>query len=326
MASFVDDDDVNVVLHPTKEEFHQMYFRAGPKYDTYYFTVGTPLFSSFRESLIDKTNAEIAPKVFPKMGNSYFGFHKETSMLYGYSFAYITNQPIRLLAIDSIKTMRYLWGLTHEIAEEEDRDKIQKALRTGYGWLDEYLEEGKSKYPPQIRNSFSGVDWPIVEFLCENGFPGYAANEMITPIGHKFHPECVICSNGPLVSVNLNLEYNVGGYPGLATPLDKFGAAESLMEKRKVDRGKPKKEKQETHMSVSPFKLSRSLNFDDDVDDVDDINNAGVVVAKKLFNDDNEKKGGTIMKKRKTQQRKPQKRKTQQRKHNTKKRQNKSRK
>ena len=139
------------------------------------------------------------------------------------------------------------------------------------------------------------------------------------PTGHTFHPECVICSNGPLVSVNLNLEYNVGGYTGLATPLDKFGAAESLIEKRKVDRGKPKKEKQETHMSVSPFKLSRSLNFDDDVDDVDNINNASVV-AKKLFKDDNEKKGGTIMKKRRTQQRKTQQRKPQKRNHNTKKR------
>jgi len=34
MAGFVADDDV--ILHPTKEDFHAQYFREGKEYDTYF--------------------------------------------------------------------------------------------------------------------------------------------------------------------------------------------------------------------------------------------------------------------------------------------------
>jgi len=236
-------------------------------------------------------------------------------MIYGYSFAYITKQEITLLAIDSIKTMRYLWGLA------DGNQRIRQALITSYGFRDEYLNKTPDKpYPIQLRNSFSGVDWPFVEFLCDNGFAGYAANEMITPTGHTFHPECVICSNGVLNSVNLNdaeyyAEYNNKIYPGLATPLGELSKAESLMTKRKCDEGKPKKDKK-GRISMSPdkcFNIS-PLNFGDDIkDDLSSIS----------LNFGDEVDGGTIMKKQNTKKRK---RKTNKKKRNTKRRQNKSRK
>ncbi len=321
MAGFVDN---NVILHPTRDEFYKQYFRNGEEYDTYVFPKDTRLFSAFRESLHNKSNEEIASKVYPKIGNSYFGFHNETAMIYGYSFAYITNQQITLVAIDSIKTMRYLWRLAN------GNQRIQQALRTSYGFLDEYLiENPKKPYKTQLRNSFSGVDWPFVEFLCQNGFAGYAANEMITPTGHTFHPECVICSNGTLNSVNLNDEYHVNNIPGLATPLEKFNEAESLMMKRKCDEGKPKKGKKSC-ISLSPDKLSNisQLKFDNDIDDdisrislnFDDDDKLAGIPQFKLYDDD-DVNGGTIIKKQRTK-----KRRTHRKKRNIKKRQNKSRK
>jgi hypothetical protein len=263
MASFVDNDNVNVVLHPTKEEFHQMYFREGDEYDTYVLPPKTELFSSFRDTLKNKTANEIFSKTFPKTDNSYFGFHKETSMLYGYSFAYITNTTFTLLAIDSIKTMRYLWKL----AEQQGRKDIQQALRVSYGWLDEYLEEGKSKYPTQMRNSFSDLDWKLVEFICLNNLRGYAANEMIMPTGHTFHSECVICSIGYNTGIDLNHRYKFVNDKnekifGLATPKEEMAKAESLHQKRKCNKGNPQKNKKRKCISSpnksSPNKLSRA--------------------------------------------------------------------
>lgn len=285
------------ILHPTKEEFHERYFREGAEYDTYVFPAGTPLFSAFREKL----DAYTPEKVFPKVGNSYFGFHNETAMIYGYSFAYITNQPITLLAIDSIKTLRHLW----ELATQQNNEYIQRALRISYGFLDEYLDQAKpdKSYKPQLRNSFSGVDWPFVVFLCENGFAGYAANEMTTPSGHTFHPECVICSNGPLTSVDLNgAEYNVRGIPGLATPEDKLLEAESLMEKREVDKGKPVRKKGRMSLTNETSSFPSKLSFWDD----DEPEKEGGYRKRKTIRNTNKKRHNT--------------------KRNTKKRQNKSRK
>lgn len=217
------------------------WFVPGDLYDTYVIPAGTHLFKSFRKPLTEWAYSHV-------QGPAYFGFNEETSRIYGYAFSYITEEPHVLLAIDSVKTMDYLSNLI----KDED---VKKALHNSFGLRG------------QIRNSVGPNDWKVVQFLCDNGLPGYAANFMQEAIpGSFFHPECVICEP----KVRLNDAYSVNGIAGLATPDEFHREISAKLTKMSAP---PRKRKVETKVEriIKPM----TLNFGDDDDDNDTPKSGG---------------------------------------------------
>jgi hypothetical protein len=204
-----------------REQISQ-YFREGPEYDTYHIPAGTQLFKSYRDSL-EKWSPD---KVFPVRGPAYFGFDEaNVSGNYGFAFAYITTALHELLAIDSPKTLAYLWGLAQEDVN------VQNALQKSFGFT--------PSNPVIRRTSDEILDYIIVDFICKNGLHGYAGDYIPTAGGGRFHPECVIC--GGQINVIINEKYNVptekypGGISGLASPVKKHRLINGMLENKKLE-------------------------------------------------------------------------------------------
>lgn len=266
------------------------YFHVGEPYDTYQIPAGTRLFKSYRDTL-----AKWSPdKVFPLTGPAYFGFDEpNVSENYGFAFAYKTTQPYELLAIDSQKTLKYLWGLA------EDREDVRRTLTTCFGYHPDEPEK------PQIRESNEGLDYVLVRFLCNHGFEGYAGDYIATAGGGRFHPECVMC--GETINVEINTEYNVNGKPGLASPIGKHPGILSMLTSKKLN--------------INPQKRKNDRHIEDSDDENEDPNTKRPTISKNLFSDFD---GGSRHKKRTQKKRVSRRNKMTQIRHNKKK--NKSRK
>jgi len=212
MAAFASSAGHSSAASP--EKVLTAYLVKGKPYDTYQIPAGTRLFKSYRDTL-----AKWSPeKVFPVFGPAYFGFDEpNVSENYGFAFAYKTTQPYELLAIDSQNTLAYLWGLA------EGNKDVQRTLTVCFGYDPE---------KPQIRYSDEKWDYVLVDFLCNHGFEGYAGDYIATDSGGQFHPECVIC--GDPIHVKLNTEYNVDGKSGLASPIVKHVAIQSMLTERRL--------------------------------------------------------------------------------------------
>ena len=176
----------------------QSYFRERPNYDVYIIPARTELFSGYRGAL-NSYNFETAISQ-PK----FFGFNAETAEIDGYVFAYITTQPYELIAMDSLKTLKYLY--------ENSDEEIRNVLRRNYGYKTEKIND---KDFIQIRTSTKSTDFKLVQYLCSKGFSGYATNFMVEDFGGTFHPECAICTP---IGVNLNTGYQSNDIIGLVTP------------------------------------------------------------------------------------------------------------
>lgn len=108
---------------------------------------------------------------------SFFAFVQEAAELYGIAEKYVTTAPHRLLAMDDEATRMILFN---RIPSGDENSRT--ALKNNYG-----LRSG-------IRNSVSSFDWHFVKnFLCKEGYPGYAINNMRTDAGGHFHKEAVFC-------------------------------------------------------------------------------------------------------------------------------------
>jgi hypothetical protein len=197
----------------------QSYFREGPDYDFYLIPAETELFSGYRGKL-DDYNFETAISQ-PK----FFGFNKKTAEVYGYAFAYRTTQDYELIAMDSLKTLNYLY----KNADEE----IRNVLRRNFGYNETKIKDaqqrGKSFVP--IRTSTKSTDFKLVQYLCSKEFSGYATNFMVEDFEGTFHPECAICTP---IDVELNPDYHYNdmnglAIPGLATP-DSYAIREKVQE------------------------------------------------------------------------------------------------
>jgi len=93
---------------------------------------------------------------------------------YGIIFAFETMRPYKLLALDHPATQATLYYRVPE--------NIKKILRRNYG----YTMSGR-------RDSELGSDIALSQYLCDEGYEGYATNSMATDTG-EFHPEFMICN------------------------------------------------------------------------------------------------------------------------------------
>ena len=100
---------------------------------------------------------------------------------YGVIFAFETTRPYKLLALDHPTTKMALY--------DRVPPNIQDVLRINYG----YTMSGK-------RNSQLNSDLVLSQYLCDNGYQGYATNFIETDIDY-FDPEFMICDVGGIKSL-----------------------------------------------------------------------------------------------------------------------------
>jgi len=112
---------------------------------------------------------------------SFFGVHNlDTDYIesyeneYGIIFAFETTRPYKLLALDNPATKAMLYNRVPK--------DIQDILKRNYG----YTMSGR-------RDSELNSDLTLSQYLCDQGYEGYATNFMQTDTG-EFHPEFMICN------------------------------------------------------------------------------------------------------------------------------------
>jgi len=165
--------------------------------------------------------------------------------LYGIIYHFRTTHEYNLLALDDKQTLKYIYYNAPE--------NIQKILRENYGFFD------------NIRNSISENDRILSEYLCSNGYEGYAIKSMKTDFGGTFHPEFMICNiNGIECIRRITDDTNVDRLKKQGTTK----ISEDLREKRKSE-----KRKNPSSSTSSVISSGKNLFYDDDDDDKENNNN-----------------------------------------------------
>lgn len=237
-----------VASHTALPKVLREYLHKGEHYDTYQFPAGTRLFKSYTNTL-DTWSEQ---NVIPVKGPAYFGFDEPNiSENYGFAFAYKTTHPYELLAIDSNKTLAYLWGLA------QGNTQVQRALTICFGY--DPTDPNKS----QIRASSELLDFIVVNFLCKKGLQGYAGDYIRTDGGGQFHPECVMCGHD--IHVELNQEYSVAGKKGLASPVEKHVQIQTMLTNIKLIQLGPKRKSDDGDY----YNGKKSKIEDEQIDDED---------------------------------------------------------
>ena len=144
--------------------------KDGVKY--YIFPSGYKLF---------KANYSNEPTPFISGIPSFFGIKNTSSEYielyeeeYGIIFEFVTTKDYKLLALDDKDTQRFLYSTAP--------DNIKRILKNNYG------------YETGLRDSDGDKDRELANYLCANGYEGYATSKMPTPSGGFFHFELLICS------------------------------------------------------------------------------------------------------------------------------------
>jgi hypothetical protein len=105
---------------------------------------------------------------------TFFGLDKENvENNYGITYEFVTEVELKLVALDQ-KTEFY----------ESLTDEYKQILDKNYGYNTEN----------HIRDSVSKEDKKILDYICGQGYDGYACGQMKTEIGGKFHAEVALCN------------------------------------------------------------------------------------------------------------------------------------
>ena len=137
---------------------------------------------------------------------------------YGVIFAFETTRPYKLLALDHPDTKATLYNRVPP--------NIQDILRKNYG----YTMSGK-------RNSQLNSDLVLSQYLCDNGYQGYASDFIETDID-DFDPEFMICDVGGIASLG-----RITDSSRIASILE-IGQLKKHSEKLKEEREKKRKNRQ----------------------------------------------------------------------------------
>jgi len=166
---------------------------------------------------------------------------------YGIIFEFITTQPLKLLALDDPDTVDILY-------ENTDNSNIRYILDNNYGHAD------------GIRKTVSDKDRELSQYLCEQGYDGYAIKTMPTEGGGTFHTEFMICNATSKTEMigRITSDENV-----------RFILQDAKMKKLDEEREAARKRAREEKLSNRPvknFSFGRLTFGDDDSDDDYDHN------------------------------------------------------
>ena len=104
---------------------------------------------------------------------TFFGLDKENvEDNYGIAYKFVTLVELNLVALDKNQGTPFYDSLP---------DNYKQILDENYG------------YKTGIRDSVSEKDKQILEYICENGYDGYACGAMSTTMGGTFHAEVALC-------------------------------------------------------------------------------------------------------------------------------------
>jgi hypothetical protein len=104
---------------------------------------------------------------------TFFGLDKENvEENYGIAYKFVTLVDLNLVALDKNQGTSFYDSLP---------DEYKQILDENYG------------YKTGIRDSVSEKDKHILEYICENGYDGYACGAMSTTMGGTFHAEVALC-------------------------------------------------------------------------------------------------------------------------------------
>ena len=92
---------------------------------------------------------------------------------YGIIFEFVTTRPYKMLALDDKRTQEKIY--------QDAPEYIKDILENNYGYIDD------------IRNSESDPDRELSQYLCGEGYDGYAIHDMKTHLGGTFHDELMVC-------------------------------------------------------------------------------------------------------------------------------------
>ena len=145
----------------------------------YIISPGCPLFKATKRSAtLDLRRGRLSFFGVYNLDQAYIESYENE---YGIIFAFETMRPYKLLALDHPTTKMALYSRVPK--------NIQDVLRINYG----YTMSGK-------RNSQLNSDLVLSQYLCDNGYQGYATNFIETDIDY-FDPEFMICDVGGIKSL-----------------------------------------------------------------------------------------------------------------------------
>lgn len=239
------------------------YLQLDTNDDMYYYILPSN-FSIYRgDTSIDKNSFS-----FPNNVPFFFGTNVEEVEQYGIVFEFKTTREYKLIAIDNFQTQQRLY--------KNAPSDIQDILKRNYGYSPRGI---------QTRDSVSAKDIAFSNYLCKEGYDGYAINEMDTDLD-RFHQEIVICS-----PQTIQLVKQITTDPTVIQRL--------LDKKRMVDLGKTmdvKRKKRPSYSSTysdeedsSSFRPIPKFNFPDDEDENTSFKSPPTTPIKKLFGGKNTK-------------------------------------
>ncbi len=195
---------------------------------------------------------------------------------YGVIFEFITTRQYKLLALDNQETQAHLYNHAPE--------EIKTILRKNYG------------YTSGIRNSVNEADQKLSNYLCTQGYEGYAIQHMETDFGGSFHPEFMICN----IQNGIQYVKQVTRERQMHTILDKE-REKQIEQERESARRSAREELRKQIRPVEVPSFSSRLDFGDDGDDDDDDDDkpSSSLFRRSLFSGGSRKRKST-MKKRKT--------------------------
>jgi hypothetical protein len=138
----------------------------------YIISPGCPLFKATKRSAtLDLRRGRLSFFGVYNLDQAYIESYENE---YGIIFAFETMRPYKLLALDHPATKTMLYNRAPE--------NIKRILRKNYGY----------NTMTGSRDSELDSDLALSQYLCDEGYEGYATNFMQTETG-EFHPEFMIC-------------------------------------------------------------------------------------------------------------------------------------
>lgn len=231
----------------------------------YMIPVGYPLFKASK--MLDSRGSmslENGRFYFFGLKNMGDGYIEQYEKIYGIIFDFITTQPLKLIAMDDPNTVNTLYENARGMYD------IQNILDKNYGY-----RTGK-------RDSVSDKDRMLSQYLCDQGYDGYAIKTMQKDDGGTFHTEFMICNATSKTRMNgrITSDEHVGHILHAA----KIKELEEKLEeerKRKREEERHKRMPQPADKTKTVFSFARNLFGNENESDDDDMND--VSIKRKLF-------------------------------------------
>ena len=164
--------------------------------ETYTLRKGTILYRGDTPFYLRTKNIQVGSiQLEPHNRPTFFALSHDDVAQYGIIYGWEVPNDIELPLIDNPDIIKKMY------AEANNRPDVQKVMRENYGFNPESGEIGD-------RNSIFEKDVIFYTYLCENGYSGYASNDLED--GQRFSYEIMICNTSGYVCKGIFYPSEVG--------------------------------------------------------------------------------------------------------------------